>query len=155
MKILLDGDACPGTTRQIALEVAGERGIKVLHVASIAHWSAKIEAHETIWVDSVDQESDMVITNLVDPGDVVVTADYGLSALVLSRGAAAISPRGFIYSGDRIERLLFERYLSARVRRGGGKTKGPRRHSLEDNQRFKKNLAKLLDSADCYPVLPG
>lgn len=148
MKIFLDGDACPAPTRQIALEVAGERGIRVIHVASIAHWSPRTEGLDTIRVDKHDQESDLVITNLVTPGDIVVTADYGLSALVLSRGALAISPRGFIYSGDRIESLLLERFLGAKVRRGGGKTKGPRGLSPEDNQRFKKNLLKLLDSAD-------
>jgi uncharacterized protein YaiI (UPF0178 family) len=148
MKIILDADACPVSAKQIAVETAADLGLRVIHVASVAHWSPEVEAHEVIWVDNRGQESDMVIANLVTPCDVVVTADFGLAALVLARRAAALSPRGFIYSEDGIERLLFERHLSAKVRRGGGKTKGPRGHSPADNQRFRKNLRKLLKSAD-------
>ena len=38
-----------------------------------------------------------------------------------------------------------ERHLGAKVRRGGGRTKGPAKRTKEDNERFEIAFAKMLD----------
>lgn len=86
----------------------------------------------------------MKIANIASSGDVVVTQDYGLAALVLAKGAAAISPWGKVYRSETIDFLLEEREVKARVRRGGGKTKGPSKRSSGDNTNFRKNLLQIL-----------
>ena len=48
-----------------------------------------------------------LVPNL-SPGDIVVTQDYPLAALVLGKGAAALSPRGLIYSENNIMPLHTE-----------------------------------------------
>ena len=40
---------------------------------------------------------DFTIVNRAREGDIVVTQDYGLAAMVLSKGARAIHPGGLIY----------------------------------------------------------
>jgi len=45
------------------------------------------------------------------------------AALVLGKGARAINQNGLIYTNDNIDKLLFERFLGQKVRRGGA---GPR-----------------------------
>ena len=45
-----------------------------------------------------------------------------------------------------IDRLLEERHISQKIRRGGGKTSNPKKRTEEDNLRLEKNLIKLIKS---------
>ena len=80
--------------------------------------------------------------------DIVVTQDFGLSAMVLGKGARAVNQNGMVYTDDNIDKLLMERHIGAKVRRGGGKTKGPAKRTKEDNDRFEAAFVKLLDSEE-------
>ena len=62
---------------------------------------------------------------LLAPEDIVVTQDFGLAALVLGQGARVLNQNGLIYTEANIDKLLFERYLGQKVRRGGGRTTNP------------------------------
>ena len=42
------------------------------------------------------------IAELVEPGDLVITADIPLAAKVVERGAEALDPRGELYTEDNI-----------------------------------------------------
>ena len=66
------------------------------------------------------------------------------AAMALGKKAFAISPRGFIYDDSNIERLLFERHLSQKVRRGRGRTPNPKKRNNDDGERLYKNLIKLI-----------
>ena len=57
-----------------------------------------------------------------------------------------INPKGFIYDEKNIDRLLEERHLSQKIRRGGGKTSNAKKRTEEDNLRLEKNLIKLVKS---------
>lgn len=78
------------------------------------------------------------------PGDVVVTQDIGLAAMVLGRGARAIGVRGRVYSTVTIDSDLFIRAEEKKVRRAGGRTKGPSAFTDRDRRRFVENLEDLL-----------
>lgn len=95
-------------------------------------------------MDSGFQSVDMKIANEAKIKDIIITQDYGVAAMVLGKKAFAINPKGFIYSDDNIEKLLFERHISAKVRRGGGKTFNPKKRKNEDDERLYKNLVKLI-----------
>ncbi|MEL7568909.1 MAG: DUF188 domain-containing protein, partial [Dehalobacterium sp.] len=83
--------------------------------------------------------------NRIEGGDIVVTQDFGLGALALGKGGKALSPRGLIFTGENINGLLMQRHISAKVRRSGGRTKGPSSFSREDRNNFLKSLLKLLE----------
>jgi Uncharacterized protein conserved in bacteria len=63
--------------------------------------------------------------------------------MCLGKKAFAISPKGFIYENDNIERLLFERHISQKVRKSGGRTSNPKKRTREDDDRLERNLRKL------------
>ena len=78
--------------------------------------------------------------------DIVVTQDFGLAAMVLGKGARAVNQNGLVYTNDNIDKLLMERHIGAKVRRGGGRTKGPAKRTKEDNERFEAVFIELLES---------
>jgi uncharacterized protein YaiI (UPF0178 family) len=141
MKILVDADACPRSVLQICMRLGRKYNIPVWTVASFDH---NIESDRPIVVGDDFQEADMKIMNLTDAGDIVVTGDYGLAAMVLGKGAKCLSPMGKEFRPEKIEFLLEEREVKAKFRRGGGRTKGPKKRTLEDDQRFGSSLEKIL-----------
>jgi uncharacterized protein YaiI (UPF0178 family) len=141
MKILVDADACPRSVLQICIRLGKKYNIPVWTVASFNH---HIESEHPIVVGGDFQEADMKIMNLTEAGDIVVTGDWGLSAIVLGKGARCLSPMGREFRSDKIEFLMEEREVKAKVRRGGGRTKGPKKRTSEDDQRFDLSLEKIL-----------
>lgn len=108
---------------------------------------------EVVTVDASDQSADLYIANVLNKNDILVTGDYGLAALGLARGAAVITPRGKEIREADIEGLLEQRHFSARLRRGGVRTKGPRAFTEEDRDRFQQKLTTLLHGLQEIPDL--
>lgn len=142
MKIIVDADACPQRVLQICISSAREYAIPLHTVASFNH-NISSEHHTT--VGNGPQEADLAVANMTVAGDIVVTQDWGLAALVLGKGAAALSPGGKIFKLETIDFLLEERELKAKFRRGGGRTRGPRKRTAEDDRRFTASLRRLID----------
>jgi hypothetical protein len=82
---------------------------------------------------------------LLSRDDVVVTQDFGLAAMVLGKGARVINQNGMEYTNDNIDRLLMERHIGAKVRKSGGRTKGPAKRTKEDNERFEIAFTMILE----------
>lgn len=142
MKINVDADACPKNALQICSRIAQKYSILLQTVASFNH---DIISDNHITVGNAPQETDLAIINMTDPGDIIVTQDWGLAALALGRGAEAISPTGKVFQRGTIDLLLEEREFKAKLRRGGKRTKGPRKRTTQDDQRFAANLCKLIE----------
>ena len=141
MKILVDADACPRPVLEICIRLGGKYSIPVWTVASFNH---RIESDHPIVVGDGFQEADIKIVNLAEPGDVVVTGDWGLAAMVLGKGAKCLSPAGKEFHPKNMDFLLEERDLKAKFRRGGGRMKGPRKRTSEDDRRFEVSLEKVF-----------
>jgi hypothetical protein len=88
--------------------------------------------------------ADFAIVRELGPDDVVVTQDIGLASMVLGRGARAIGVRGHVYNPVTIDSMMFIRHEEKKVRRAGGRTKGPAPFTDEDRKRFVRNLRDLL-----------
>jgi uncharacterized protein YaiI (UPF0178 family) len=141
MKILIDADACPRSVLQICVRLGEECDIPVWTVANFNH---EIASDQHIVVGDDFQEADMKILNLTEAGDVVVTGDWGLAAMVLGKGARCLSPMGREFHPEKIGFLLEEREVKAKFRREGGRTKGPKKRTLEDDRKFELCLEKIL-----------
>jgi uncharacterized protein YaiI (UPF0178 family) len=141
MRIIVDADACPG--RDIIEQTGKKYNLEVIMYCDLNH--VLRSDYSTIkYMDSGFQSVDMAIANEAKCGDIIVTQDFGVAAMVLGKKAYAISPKGHIYTNDNIDKLLFERHLSSKVRRGGGRTSGPKKRSREDDERLLANLEKLV-----------
>lgn len=126
---------------QIARKLAKKFNLELITVASFNH---RISSENHLVVGDESQATDIAVANLTQPGDIVITQDWGLAALIMGKKARAISPRGWIYSSEQIDLLLEERNLLAKYRNSGGRTKGPSKHSKDDDRLFESNLLKLL-----------
>ena len=142
MKILVDADACPVKTEIVA--VALQFGVPVWMVASYDHRIEPGVGFTVFQVDRSDQSVDLYIANRVSKGDVLITQDFGLAAICMAKKAIALSNRGQIYTDRTIDFLLDHRSESARIRRGGGRTKGPRPFTALDRKIFQQTLTKVL-----------
>lgn len=143
MRIIVDADACPG--RQIIEDLGKEYGLEVIMYCDINH--ALFSDYSSIrYMDSGFQSVDMAIANEARVNDIVVTQDFGVAAMVLGKKAHAIGPKGFVYTNENIDKLLFERHIAQKVRRSGGKTSNPKKRTREDDERLHKNLEKLIIS---------
>ncbi|WP_035288790.1 YaiI/YqxD family protein [Clostridium sp. KNHs214] len=144
MRILVDADACPG--RDIIERAAKESQVEVIMFCDLNH-VIKSSYSKVIYVDSGFQSVDMKLANEAQKGDIVVTQDFGVATMALSKRAYAIGPKGYIYNDDNIDKLLFERHISSKVRRAGGKTSNAKKRSAEDDKRFYENLKFLIEKS--------
>ena len=141
MQLWIDADACPVVN--IAIRVANRHEIPVTLVCDDAHFMQR-EGAQTITVSRGADSADLVLVNHLSRGDAVVTQDYGLAALCLARGALPMDQNGRMYDHDNIDSLLGMRHVAAKVRRGGGRLKGPPKRTKEQDRRFEEALEKLL-----------
>ncbi|MGL4254132.1 MAG: YaiI/YqxD family protein [Fusobacteriaceae bacterium] len=141
MKIIIDADACPVT--DIAVNRAREKGIECIIVCDTAHEIIRNGA-ETLIVPQGADAVDFAIVSRTEQGDIVVTQDYGLASIILSKEAYAINQDGLIYNKFNIESLLFSRHMSQKMRNAGKRTKGPKKRTSDQDLEFDKNLLKLL-----------
>ncbi|MGM7721089.1 YaiI/YqxD family protein [Metabacillus sp. Hm71] len=144
MKIYVDADACP--VKQQIMEVANKYNIEVIFVASYNHNSDKTYGGSWVFVDTGKEEADLYIVNHVQKNDLVITQDIGLAGLLLRKDVLVVTPRGKQYTEENIDTALQFRYLSAKDRRSGKYTKGPKKFTDEDILNFitalEKNLSK-------------
>jgi len=141
LKIIVDADACPKGVLQICISMALKYSIPVWTVASFNH---NIVSDHHVVVGNASQEADIRVMNLAQGGDVAVTQDWGLAAMLLGKGVSCINPDGREFTTNSIEFLLEEREAKAKFRRGGGRTKGPKKRRLEDDQQFEACLLDIL-----------
>ncbi len=142
MTLIIDADGCP--VRKEAIKLAKRFGIKAIVVSDINHMINDRYA-EIITVDKGFDSVDFRIVGIMEKGDIVITQDYGLASLVLSKGGYAMDQNGMIYDNDNIEMLLLRRHVSKNIRRSGGKVKGPSKRKREDDLLFESKLETFLE----------
>ncbi len=112
MQVWVDADACPGEIKELLFRAAKRRKVKVTLVAN-----QKIRTPVSEYVDCIVVKlglnvADQRIVELMEPGDLVITADIPLAADVVAKGGQALNPRGELYSDDNIgERLAVRNML--------------------------------------------
>lgn len=141
LRVIVDADACPKNCLQIIQKLSQIYHYQVITVASFNH---QIQGADHYIVGNESQAADIMVSNLTKPGDIIVTQDWGLAAIILAKNAKALSPTGRIFETSTIDLLLEERNILAKYRRGGGRTKGPSKRSIQDDQNFETNLRRLV-----------
>lgn len=141
MKIIVDADACP--VKQIIEDIARKYELPVIMVANYHHQIVSAYA-TTIVADGAAEAADIIIANQTRRGDLVVTQDYGLAAIVLGKNAYAIHPRGHVYTAENIDGLLMQRHLNQKARQAKRRIAGPRKKTDQDDQRFTSQFEQLI-----------
>ena len=142
MKLLVDADGCPVV--DIAVRLSLKYHIPCLLLCDTAHELHR-EGAVTLVFDKGADSVDYALVNRVSPGDIVITQDYGLAAMCLAKGAIPVNQNGLIFTDDNIEKLLYTRFVSKKIRMAGGRTKGPSKRTKEQDKDFEKTLRTLLE----------
>lgn len=143
MKILVDADACP--VKDIIEDLAGNYSLKVIMISNPSH-SIRSSYSDIVMVDGGAESVDIAVANRTTAGDIVVTQDYGLAAMVLGKGAVAIHPSGKIYTRENIDGLLMQRFINFKARKAGFKTINPKKREVEDDRRFRRKFTGLIEN---------
>ncbi len=144
MKVLIDADACPVV--DIAVSACQKAGINCILLCDTAHELHR-QGAQTLVFDKGADSVDFALVNRVNAGDIVVTQDYGLASMCLSRKAFVIHQDGWQYTQDNIDALLFQRHAAKVYRASGGRTKGPAKRKPEQNTAFLEAFTNLLQKA--------
>jgi hypothetical protein len=143
-QLLIDGDGCP--VMDIAIQVAKEWGINCTIFCDTAHLIEK-PGVQTVMIQKGQDAVDFVIANRVKVGDIVITQDHGLAAMILSKKGYVINPSGFVYTEENIDQLLFRRHIVKAARKTGTRLKGPKKRQKKDDEKFKDAFWKLCQKS--------
>jgi uncharacterized protein YaiI (UPF0178 family) len=119
MKILVDADAFPNVIKDMLFRAARRHRIPLILVANQQMNIKKSPYISCIAVPAGPDVADDRIVELVQHGDLVITADIPLADRVVSQGAYAINPRGELYTEENIKDRLAVRDLMNELRNGG------------------------------------
>ncbi len=144
MHIYADADALPNPIKEILFRAAMRLR---LGLTLVANKTLQVPRSEYIAAIRVGQGFDVVdaaIVERVAPGDLVITADIPLAALVIEKDAHALNPRGELYTKDNIQGRLAMRNLLYELRSGGVVTGGPPPLGNRDREAFANQLDIFL-----------
>lgn len=142
MKIYIDADGCPVV--DLTVKIAKEHGIHVVIVKNYAHHITSSYA-EVVTVDIEADSADYYIINKVKEGDIVVSQDYGVAAIAISKKAICITQNGLIISNHNIDGLLHSRHVNQQLRKNKKHYTKIKKRTNQDNLNFKKQLLLCLD----------
>ncbi|MBE5942694.1 MAG: YaiI/YqxD family protein [Lachnospiraceae bacterium] len=145
MKILVDADACPVVS--IVERIAKQQNLDVILLCDTNH-ILHSDYSEVKIIGAGADAVDFALVNLCNKGDIVVTQDYGVAAMILGKGAVGIHQSGRWYTNDNIDQMLMERHINKKARRTKGKhhIKGPAKRTEEDDRRFEESFRRLIES---------
>ena len=143
MQIFVDADACPVV--DIVEDIAEEHNIPTTLLCDTNHVLYS-NYSEVIVVGAGADAVDYKLISICHRGDIVVSQDYGVAAMALGKGAYAIHQSGKWYTDENIDRMLIERHLNKKARRGSSRNhiKGTKKRTNEDDERFAQSFEKLV-----------
>ncbi|HET9039539.1 MAG TPA: DUF188 domain-containing protein [Gemmatimonadales bacterium] len=97
-----------------------------------------------IRVDGGPDVADRYIAEHAAPGDLAITADVPLAALLVPRGVAVLDPRGEEHTAETIGERLSVRDFMENLRTAGMVTGGPRPWDARARQAFADALDRAL-----------
>ena len=145
LKIWIDADAAPREVKELVFRAAKRLDLAVVLVAnqrlSVPLGNPLITA---VWVDGGPDVADRHIVAGAMPGDLVVTQDIPLAALLVPRAIVVLDPRGDEHTAETIGERLSIRDFMDQLRAGGAVTGGPPPYDARAKQAFASALDRAL-----------
>jgi uncharacterized protein YaiI (UPF0178 family) len=148
MKLWLDADAAPQGVKEVCFRAAQRLKLETVLVANQRMpMPVGNQFVSAIRVDGGPDVADLYIAEHAEAGDVVVTADIPLAALLVPKDVVVIDPRGDVYSAENIGERLSVRDFMDGLRSTGIETGGHASYSARDKQAFANALDRALTRA--------
>jgi uncharacterized protein len=145
LKIWIDADAAPRDVKELVFRAA-----KRLQVETVLVANQRLQAPPgnpmitAVRVDGGADVADRYIVEHASPGDLVVTQDVPLAALLVPQGIAVIDPRGIEHTSETIGERLSVRDFMEQARFAGVVTGGPPPYDAKARQLFAAALDRVL-----------
>jgi uncharacterized protein YaiI (UPF0178 family) len=148
MRLWVDADAAPRDVKDICLRAAERLRLETILVANQRLQLPPGYTYvTTVRVDGGPDVADRYIAEHAAPGDVAVTADIPLAAVLVPAGVVVIDPRGEEYTTESIgERLSVRNYMDG-LRGAGIETGGHAAYGPREKQAFANALDRALTRA--------
>ena len=148
MRLWLDADAAPRDVKEVCYRASERLKLETVLVANqrlqlplgYVYLSA-------IRVDGGPDVADRYIAEHALSGDVAVTADIPLAALLVPNGVVVIDPRGEVYTTESIGERLSVRNFMDGLRGAGVETGGHAAYGAREKQAFANALDRALTRA--------
>lgn len=148
MTLWLDADAAPRDVKDICLRAAERLRLATILVANQRVQILPGYTYVTaVRVDGGPDVADQYIVDHAVAGDVAVTADIPLAALLVPKGVAVIDPRGEEYTAESIGERLSVRNFMDGLRGAGVETGGHGTYTSREKQAFANTLDRVLTRA--------
>lgn len=148
MKLWLDADASPRDVKEVCFRASDRLKLVTVLVANHRVPLPPGYAHlESVRVDGGPDVADAYIAEHAEAGDVAVTADIPLAALLVPKGVMVIDPRGEAYTTESIGERLSVRNFMDGLRGAGVDTGGAAAYGPKDKQAFSNALDRTLTRA--------
>ena len=148
MTLWIDADAAPRDVKDIVFRAARRLELSTTLVANqrlqVPPGNPFVTA---VRVDGGPDVADRHIAESAEPGDVAVTADIPLAAVLVEKRVHVIDPRGEEYTTENIGERLTVRDFMDSLRGAGTETGGSRPYGPRDKQAFAATLDRVLSRA--------
>jgi len=152
MRLWLDADAAPRDVKDVCTRASDRLLLETVLVANhrlqlplgYTHLSA-------VRVEGGPDVADRYIADHAIAGDVVVTADIPLAAILVPMGVLVLDPRGEEYTANSISERLSVRNFMENLRGAGVETGGHATYGPREKQAFANALDRVLSRARRRP----
>ncbi len=143
-QIWVDADACPTVIKEILYRAADRKQVLLTLVANQPLRVPNSRFIRTVQVMQGPDVADNEIVQRLLPGDLVITADIPLADEIITKGGAALNPRGEMYTAATIKARLNMRDFMETLRGSGIQTGGPPALSQMERKTFADQLDRWL-----------
>jgi uncharacterized protein YaiI (UPF0178 family) len=145
VKLWVDADAAPGEMKDVIFRAGKRLGFETILVANRSIGvPAAYSRVRSVCVPGGPDAADRHIATEAQAGDVAVTADIALAAVLVAKSVATIDPRGEEYTVNDVGARLSVRNFNESLRGAGVNTRGPRPYGEKDKKAFAAALDRVL-----------
>jgi uncharacterized protein len=148
MKIWIDADAAPRDVKEIVFRTALRLELETVLVANKRMPTPLNNTYVTaVWVQGGPDVADRHIADHAVAGDIAITADIPLAAILVEKGLLVLDPRGELFDEENVRERLSIRDFMESLRGSGVETGGSKPYGPRDRQAFAAALDRVLAAA--------
>ena len=145
MKVWIDADAAPREVKELVFRAAKRLDLATILVANQRMQTpVGIPQVSAVVVEGGPDVADRYIADHAEAGDLVVTQDISLAAILVPRQVTVLDVRGDEHTLETIGERLSIRDFMESIRNSGGATGGPPPYDARAKQAFASALDRVL-----------
>jgi uncharacterized protein YaiI (UPF0178 family) len=145
VKIWVDADAAPRDVKEVVYRAALRLQLEVVLVANKRLPVPLNNPHvSAVWVQGGPDVADQHIADHAVTGDIAITADIPLAAMLVEKGIVVLDPRGEQYTEENVRERLSIRDFMETLRGSGVETGGAKPYGAREKQAFAGALDRVL-----------